>query len=84
MLQAPLVALALVIATLYSALFHLLLGESLRELVFSWLAAVVGFFAGQAVASALGWRDIRIGDLRLLTATLACWCTMAFVRRLDL
>jgi len=84
MLHLPLLVLSLVIATLYSALFHLLWGRTLKKLFICWLAAIVGFGTGQVVASALSWRGLLIGELHLLTASIACWLVMAFARRLNL
>jgi len=84
MLRAPVFALSMVTATLYAALFHLLWGETLKELLISWLAAVGGLLAGQVLARVFGWPDLRIGELRFLTATLSSWLSMAFVRRLGL
>ena len=52
MFHLPLLVLSLVIATLYSALFHLLWGRTLKQLFIYWLAAIVGFGIGQVVASA--------------------------------
>jgi hypothetical protein len=84
MLHLPLLVLSLVIATLYSALFHLLWGKSFRELAVSWLSAVIGFGLGQALAASSGWADISIGELHLLAASLVCWVSMALARRLKL
>ncbi len=84
MLHLPLLVLSLVIATLYSALFHLLWGRTLKQLFIYWLAAIVGFGIGQVVASACSWRGLLIGELHFLAASIACWLVMAFARRLEL
>jgi uncharacterized membrane protein YjjP (DUF1212 family) len=84
MLNSPLLVLSAVIATLYSALFHLLWGQTFRELGISWLAGMVGFGLGQVLASSFGWGDIRIGELHLLAASAFCWLFMALARRLKL
>ncbi len=83
-LNYPLLVLSLVLATLYGALFHLLWGRSFKQLFLSWLAAVVGFAAGQLLASVLGWRDLMIGELHLIAASVLSWILMAFARRLRL
>lgn len=82
MLHVPLLTLSLVIATLYAALFHLLRGRTLQELLIYWVAAVAGFACGQLVASALSWPDIRIGELHLVAASLASWLFLVFAQRL--
>jgi hypothetical protein len=78
------VVLSLAIATLYAALFHLLWGKSLKELIRHWLAALLGFGAGQLLASGLNWRDVRIGELHVLSASVFCWLSVFLVRRVRL
>ena len=80
----PTLILMAVIATLYATLFHLLWGKSLKELLVLWLAALVGFAAGQFLATSLALRDIQIGELHLLSASATCWLAMAFARQLKL
>jgi hypothetical protein len=83
MLHSPLLILSLVIATLYGALFHLLWGKTLKELLVCWAAAVLGFSSGQLLASAFSWRDVLVGELHLLTASAVCWLFMALAKRLQ-
>ncbi len=83
-LNFPLLILSLVIATLYGALFHLLWGRTLKDLLIYWIAALLGFGTGQLLASAFSWGDVLIGELHLLVASAACWLFMAFARRLRL
>jgi hypothetical protein len=80
----PLLILSLVLVTLYSALFHLLWGRTFKQLLLSWLAALLGFAVGQVLASAVGWRDLLIGELHLITASVMCWLLMALARRFEL
>lgn len=82
--MSPLLVLSVVIATLYAAVFHFFWGSTLRQLLISWLAALLGFSIGQVVASAFSWRDILIGELHLLTASVICWVSMALARRIKL
>jgi hypothetical protein len=84
LLRSPVVILSLVIATLYGAIFHLLWGKSLRQLLIYWAAALLGFAVGQVLASALSWRDIPIGEIHFLAASAASWLCMTFARRLKL
>jgi hypothetical protein len=83
-LHPPLLVLSLVIATLYSALFHLLWGKTFKELAVSWLSGIVGFGLGQVLASAFGWVGILIGELHLLAASAMSWLLMALAKRLKL
>jgi len=76
--------LSLVIATLYAAIFHLLWGKSLRQLLIYWAAALLGFAAGQVVASKLSWQDLFIGEIHLLAASAASLLSMTLARRLKL
>jgi hypothetical protein len=82
MLHFPLLVLSLVIATMYGALFHLLWGQAIRELLIYWVAAVAGFASGQLLASAFSWPDLLIGELHFMAASAASWLFMAFAKRL--
>ena len=84
MLNLPLLVLSLTIATLHSAIFHLLSGQTMRQLFFAWLIGLLGFAIGQGVAAAFGWSDIRIGELHLLAASVSCWALMILARRMML
>lgn len=82
MLHFPLLALSLVIATLFGALFHFLWGRTLRDLIIYWVAAVLGFAIGQLLASAFSSPDLLIGELHLVASSACAWFFMAFARRL--
>ncbi|MGC8787686.1 MAG: hypothetical protein ACP5Q1_09715 [Anaerolineae bacterium] len=82
--MSPLLILSAIIATLYAAVFHFFWGSSLRQFLICWLAALLGFGIGQAIASAFVWHDILIGELHLLPASFACWLSMALARRIKL
>lgn len=82
--SSPLLVLSLVLATLYAAAFHLLWGKSGKGLLVSWMSAVLGFAVGQILAASLGWRDVLIGELHLLGASLFCWLFMFLASRLRL
>ena len=83
-LNYPFLVLSLVLVTLYSGLFHLLVGRTFRQLFFSWLAGLGGFAVGQVLASAMGWRDLLIGEMHLIAASIMSWLLMGFARRFDL
>lgn len=82
--MSPLLILSAIIATLYAAVFHFFWGSSLRQLLICWLAALLGFGIGQAIASAFAWHDILIGELHLLSASFVCWLSMALARHIKL
>lgn len=67
--QAPALLFSLVLATLYAALFHLIVGRRVRDLVFYWLAAVVGFSVGQLVGMQLRLVPWTIGEVRIVEGT---------------
>ncbi|MBN1659466.1 MAG: hypothetical protein JXA93_13765 [Anaerolineae bacterium] len=75
MLQAPALALSVTLASVYALLFHLWKGGGLgrkgwRDLFFMWLAAVVGFAAGQLVGQLWGFIPWTIGQIHIIEATL--------------
>jgi len=82
--SSPLLVLSLVIATLYGAVFHLLWGKTWKQLLISWAAALLGFAIGQILASAFSWRDLLIGELHLLAASVTSWLFMFLARPLRL
>ena len=69
MLQMPALFLSLVLASLYAALFFLWQGRRLRDLVFFWLAALVGFASGHLVGTLWGFVPWTIGQVHILEAT---------------
>jgi hypothetical protein len=84
MFSSPSLILSLVVATLYAAAFHLLGGRSGRQLLITWLAALVGFGSGQALATLLSWHDPLIGELHLVTASAISWLFMFLAKSLRL
>jgi hypothetical protein len=70
MLQAPALIMSLVLATAYAAAFHLWQGRSMRDLLFYWLAAVVGFASGQVAGYLLDFVPWTIGQVHIIEATL--------------
>jgi hypothetical protein len=80
----PTLVLSIAVATLFATVFHLLWGRSLKELIVSWTAAVLGFMLGQVLASALSLSDAVIGELHLLAASLFSWASMALARQMKL
>lgn len=73
MLQVPALVLSLVLASAYAVAFHLWRGHGLRELVFLWLAAVVGFASGHLVGQMWGFVPWTVGQVHVLEATLVAF-----------
>lgn len=84
MISSPSLVLWLILSTLYAAAFHLLVGQSWRELGVSLLASLVGFLCGQLVAVVLHWPDIVIGQIRLVFSFVGSVAAMFLARRLRL
>jgi hypothetical protein len=71
MIQMPALILSVVLAALYGAAFHLWQGRTLRDLIFYWLAAGVGFACGQIVGQVLDFIPWTVGQVHIVEATLA-------------
>lgn len=84
MLASPSLVLWLVLATFYAAAFHMLAGRTWRELVTSWLASLVGFVCGQLPAVIVGWPDIVVGQIRLVSSFVGSLLALLLARRLHL
>jgi hypothetical protein len=80
MLSSPVLLLGATLATLWAALFHLLFGEKLRDLVLYWIIGLIGFAVGQAMANTLQLQWFLVGQVHVVEGTLACWIGM-FVAR---
>ena len=70
MLQAPGLLLSLFLASLYGALFYLWQGRSLRDMLFYWLAALVGFASGHIVGALWGFIPWTIGQVHVIEGTI--------------
>lgn len=67
---SPTFTLGAILATLYGAMVHLLLGGDGRRLAATILAAWVGFVIGQAVAQIMDMNVMRLGSLNVLSASI--------------
>jgi hypothetical protein len=83
MFSSPVFLLALTLATGWAALFHLLVGQRLTDLVLYWFLALIGFFIGQAMADVLNLRWFLVGQVHVLESTCACWISMLVARWLQ-
>jgi hypothetical protein len=80
MFQIPALAFSLILASSYAAAFQLLLGRDLRDLLFYWLAAVVGFASGQFVGILLNVIPWTIGQVHVIEATFISLLFLAMAR----
>lgn len=66
MLQGPGLLLSLIMASALGVAFYLLLGRRRRDLLFFWLAAVVGFASGHLVGVGWGFIPWTVGQVHVL------------------
>ena len=78
--MAPAAVLSLIIGSIYSAMFHLLYGKTIKELVTFIIAGIVGFWLGQAIAVIFNWEFLSIGTLHIIEATAVCWLSLYLMR----
>ncbi len=74
---------AFVMATLYGALFHLILGGDARRLAVFLLAGWVGFAVGHFSGILLGIELFSLGALRIFPATIGAFMSLFAVRALS-
>jgi uncharacterized membrane protein YjjP (DUF1212 family) len=70
MLQIPALFFAVLFASTCSVAFYLLKGRGLRDLLIFWVAAVLGFAAGQILGERLDLIPWTIGQVRLVEGTI--------------
>ena len=76
MIASPVFLLSSTLATFWAALFHLLFGRRLLDLLLFWFVGIVGFLVGQAMADIIGLHWLTLGQIHLVEATLGCWIAM--------
>ena len=69
MIQLPGLLLSLILASIYAAAFYLLLGRGPRDMLFFWLAAVVGFASGHCVGELWGFIPWTLGQVHIIEAS---------------
>jgi hypothetical protein len=80
MLQAPALLFSIVLASVYAAVFFVWQGRGLRDLVFFWLAALVGFASGHLVGTLWGFVPWTIGQVHIIEATIVTVLFLAIAR----
>jgi hypothetical protein len=75
----PAPVLALLVAVFHTALYVLIRGSAGGQLPLLLLAAFLGAWAGDAVGARLGVDLLRIGDFRLVAASVLAWVGLGVV-----
>ena len=75
----PAPVLALLVGIFHTSLFVLIRGTAGGQLPLLLVAAVLGAWAGDALGARLGLDVLRIGDFRLVAASLVAWVGIGFV-----
>jgi hypothetical protein len=76
----PAVVIIAILSIIYGALFHLIKGKGLRDLLMFILFAFLGFLFGQLVGSLLQLSVFKLGQVHVVEGTIFAWLAMlAFV-----
>lgn len=84
MFSSPLFLFASILASFWAAMFHLLFGRNLVELILYWFIGLVGFAVGQAMADVFRLDWFLMGQVHVVEGTLSCWLAMFVARWLKL
>ncbi len=80
LLIPPALAIILLIAVLYGAIFHLWKGRNWRDLGNFILVSILGFTLGQIIGILLQLDVLQLGQVHLIEGTIFAWLLMlAFV-----
>lgn len=81
-MPSPSITLRFILATLYGALFHVLVGGDARRLAFFLLAGWLGFTLGQILGVVFAVSVFNIGELHTLSATVGAVVALLVARLL--
>ena len=73
MIGGPSLILAGLVGLFHSGVFVLIRGSGGSQIWLILLAAVLGAWAGDAIGARLGIDFLRVGDFRLLSASIVAW-----------
>lgn len=76
-MPAPITTLGFILATLYGASFHLVMGGDVRRLALFLLSGWVGFGLGHVFGTIFEINFLNIGTLRIVTATFGALVALA-------
>lgn len=80
-LLSPALLLSLVAALILAAVFHLLLGRTLRDLAVFILASLVGFGIGQLAGRLTPMQWLVVGDVHMLEGIVCAVLSLFIARR---
>ena len=83
-MPSPSVVFGFILATLYGAVFHFVLGGDARRLALFLLAGWIGFILGHIFGTIVGVNVLNIGSLRFFSATLGAWLALWAARFLTI
>lgn len=69
-MPGPTLTFAIIVATLFGAGFHFIVGGDARRLILYLLCSWIGFGLGHVAGTILGIDFLSVGTLRTLTATI--------------
>ncbi len=75
----PAPILALLVGVFHASLYVLIRGSAGGQLPLLVVAAVLGAWAGDALGARLGIDILRIGDFRLVPASVVAWIGIGFI-----
>lgn len=75
----PAPILALLVGVFHASLYVLIRGSAGGQLPLLVIAAVLGAWAGDALGARLGIDILRIGDFRLVPASVVAWIGIGFI-----
>lgn len=75
----PALPLALLVGLVHTAVYVFARGNAGGRLPLTYLAAVLGAWAGAAIGSRLGIGILAIGDFGLIPASIVAWLGIGFV-----
>lgn len=68
-MQTPGLFVSLVVASIYAVAFYFLLGRRPRDMLFFWLAALVGFASGHLVGELWDFIPWTVGQVHIIEAS---------------
>jgi len=76
----PITTFAFILATLFGAVFHLIVGGDARKLALYLLAGWIGFGAGHATGILMNINILNIGTLHIFSAAIGALFTLGVAR----
>jgi len=80
MIQLPALIFSLLLASVYAVAFFYWQGRNLGDLLVFWLAAVLGFAAGQLAGAWWGFVPLTLGEIQIVEATLGAVLFLAIAK----